>query len=166
MMVVLLFVRGLMAGFFKSGFSILAVVGGFYVATYYYDEVLDLVAHLAPDMKFSNVLSFVAVFLAVYLVIRILGSSLGKLINSGFFGNWDRILGGLLGLAKGVLMVSFLTVALTNLLPAESALLKNSKLRVYSIPICYGVVKLVPAKFRSDFLEKVDEKPRSAPAAK
>ncbi len=165
-LLVLLFVRGLMAGFFKSGFSMLAVIGGFYVATYYYDEVLDLVAHLAPDMKFSNMLSFAAVFLAVYLVIRILGSSLGKLIDSGFFGNWDRILGGVLGLAKGVLVASFLTVALTNLLPPESSLLRNSTLRSYSIPICYGIIKLVPEKFRREFLAKVDEKPQPPPTTK
>ena len=159
-----LFVRGLMVGFFRSSFSVVAVIAGFYVATYYYDEVLDLLSHLMPQLQFSNVISFAAVFLAVYIVLRLVGGSVTRLLNAGFFGKWDRFFGALLGLAKGVLVVSFITVALTNLLPEDSTLLKNSRLRPYSLPICRAVVQVVPAKFKTDFLNRVDSQ-KKEPAA-
>ncbi len=150
-----LFVRGLMVGFFRGAASIVSLVAGFYVATYYYEQVLDLLTHLAPNLEFANIISFVAVFLVIYLVLRVAIGSALRLLNPSFFGKWDRLLGALLGLGKGVLVVSFLTVSLIHLLPPESVLMKDSRLSPYSLPICRYIVRIVPAKFKEDFLQKV-----------
>ena len=154
LILIVLFVRGLMVGFFRSSFSVIALILGFYVATYYYDEVLDLLDHLAPNLPFSNIISFAAVFLVVYIVIRLVGASLVRLFNASFFGKSDKFLGALLGLAKGILLVSFITVSLTHLLPSNSSLLQKSRLKGYTLPICRAVVQVVPKKFKNDFLNK------------
>jgi len=155
-------IRGWMVGFLRGLFYILALVLGFYIATFYYAELLDLLSHLVPQLKFSNIISFAAVFLAVYIVVRIIGSSVLKLLNTNFFGKWDRFMGVLLGIFKGILVVSFLTAVLIKFLPAENSLLKKSRIKPYTVPICRTIVQVVPSKFKEDFLAKTKGPPQKS----
>jgi membrane protein required for colicin V production len=150
-----LFVRGLRGGFWRAIFSFLALVISFCVATFYYDKVWDLLTHLLPTLPFSNLISFLAVVMAVYIAVRLVGASVIGLLNANYFGKWDKLLGGLVGLGKGIVVVSFLILTLVKFLPADYPMLQKCQLKSYCLPICRGASLITPSKFNKDLLQRI-----------
>ncbi len=64
----------------------------------------------------SNVLAFVAIFIGVWVLSGFAGLLLGKLVQAAGLGWTDRLLGAVLGLARGLIIV-LLLVMLAGLTP-------------------------------------------------
>jgi membrane protein required for colicin V production len=111
LVLILTVVRGLMRGMVDTLFSlaawILAFVSGKWGAL--------LVAPLLPLGIESPAIRYFAGFAVVFLVVLIgvllLGHALASLVKAVGLGSADRLLGGVLGLAKGLVILIGLTLA-------------------------------------------------------
>jgi membrane protein required for colicin V production len=111
LVLILTVVRGLMRGMVDTLFSlaawILAFVSGKWGAL--------LVAPLLPLGIESPAIRYFAGFAVVFLVVLIgvllLGHALASLVKAVGLGGADRLLGGVLGLAKGLVILIGLTLA-------------------------------------------------------
>ena len=155
LILVVLCIKGLISGFWRGVFSFLALIISFYAATFYYDKVWDLMTHLMPTLPFSNLFSFLAVIMAVYIAVRLVGASGIRLLNANYFGRWDRLLGGLVGLGKGIVAVSFFLITMVKFLPADHPMLQGCQMKTYWSPICCTVTVITPTKFKKDLLQKI-----------
>ena len=160
-LIIFLSVRGVIVGFWSSIFSLLALILSFYVAAFYYDKVWDLLSHLLPTLQFSNLIAFLSVLITVYVAARLVSVSVIRLINANYFGKWDKPLGGLVGISKGVIVASFLILTLIKFLPVNHALLQTCQLKSYCFSICRVASLLTPSKFKQDVAEKICSPPKS-----
>jgi membrane protein required for colicin V production len=111
LVLILTVVRGLMRGMVDTLFSlaawILAFVSGKWGAL--------LVAPLLPIGIETQAIRYFAGFAVVFLVVLIgvllVGHALSSLVRAAGLGGADKVLGGALGLAKGVVILAGLTLA-------------------------------------------------------
>jgi membrane protein required for colicin V production len=110
-------VRGLMRGMIETLFSLAAWILAFVLGK----GGALLVAPLLPigieDHGIRYFAGFVVIFLVVLIGVLLLGHALASLVKTVGLGGADKVLGGVLGLAKGlVILVGFsLAAGLTSL---------------------------------------------------
>jgi len=101
-------------------------------------------ARMMPDSLgplLSNLLAFLAIFIGVWVVSGFLGLVLNRLVRAAGLGWTDRLLGAVLGLARGLLIV-LLLVMLAGLTPLpREPIWRNAFL---SAPLETGVTALKP----------------------
>jgi membrane protein required for colicin V production len=103
----------LMKGFVREIFSLLAYVGGYFMATKYQGTFASVLMESIPSKPIAKLLAFVA----IYIITAIIISLMGKIAKGMFFSGtdlsmFDRILGGLVGLARGVVILLAVTFPL------------------------------------------------------
>lgn len=117
LVVVLAVVRGLMRGLVDTLFSLAAWVLAFVMGKW----GASLVGPMLPGVMGSQAIryfaGFAVVFLAVLITVRLLSYAFTSMIKAVGLGTTDKVLGGVLGLAKGaVILVGFtLAAGLTSL---------------------------------------------------
>ena len=126
LIILLLFlIRGVWVGLVRQVASIAALILGFVAAGRYYQAVGTVLEHYLPS-RISFLLTYALLFLLVYLAIIALGFGLKKVMCVSLLGWFDRLMGGLFGLSKAVILSSVLFMALTGFLAASSPLLQRS----------------------------------------
>lgn len=150
-------VRGLFRGLVKEVSAIIGVLGGFYAAYTYYKLLANLLSGLIHDVSYLNILSFLIIFCGVLILVSVLGVIIKYLLNIAFLGWTDRIGGVVFGLAKGILIVSVLFIALTAFLPKGSAFIKNSVLAPHVSWVSENMASVVSQEMKQDFMNKLGE---------
>ncbi|HTX88803.1 MAG TPA: CvpA family protein [Bacteroidales bacterium] len=123
----LLLILGIRKGLIISLASLVALVLGIYAAVHF-SNYLDgiLLEHLKPSRTWLPILSFTVTFLIVVILVLLLGKALDKMADAMGMGIFNRILGGLFGLLKGVFLLSILFFILngfdrnSKLIPRET----------------------------------------------
>ena len=96
----------LMKGFVREIFSLLAYVGGYLMAVKYQGAVAQVLMESIPSKPIAKLISFVAIFIITSIIISLMGRVAKGLLWSGTdLSMFDRILGGLVGLARGVVIL-------------------------------------------------------------
>lgn len=100
-------ISGLRKGIIISLASLAALILGIWVAVHF-SNYLDttLMEHLKPSRKWLPILSFTITFLLVVLGVMIIAKVMEKIVDIVGLGLFNRIGGGIFGLAKGVILVS------------------------------------------------------------
>lgn len=119
-------VRGIFRGMIKELSAIVGVMGGFYFAFSYYDQMAKHLGRYITSPGYANIVGFLVLFVAVYLVISITGVIIKYLLNIAFLGWADRVGGAVFGGLKGVLIVAVMVVMLTTFLPKNPPALRDS----------------------------------------
>ncbi len=111
LLLVLTLVRGLIQGMVNALFSLAAWVLAFMLGKWGALLVAPLlpVAVEHPAIRYLG--GFTAVFLVVLIGVILLGHVLATLVKAVGLGGVDRMLGGVMGLAKGVVILVGLTLA-------------------------------------------------------
>ena len=120
---------GLISGAVKQLISLVAFVVGYIIACLYYQKVGEMLDSYLPMPSIRNVLAFVLLWVVVLIVARLLGSLLTSMLDKLFgLGYLNRLLGGILGLAKFALVLGTLVwfFSFTNLIGEEA--MQQSKL--------------------------------------
>lgn len=108
---VLFTLRGLSNGFIREIAGILSLLVGFWAARTFN---MQLVPHLTfihnPDLR--NLAAVVLLFIGGMLLVGILARLLKKLMALSFATWIDRLAGGILGLAKGILVWTLIIIVL------------------------------------------------------
>ncbi len=123
--------RGIWIGFIRQIASIMALILGFIVAGRFYGESADLVIPLIHSRQAGFLIAYCLIFLLVFFAVHLLGLGLKKVMNISLLSWFDRTLGGIFGLAKGIFVSSILFMALVAFMSDTSGIFKNSFLIPY-----------------------------------
>jgi membrane protein required for colicin V production len=102
-----------MKGFVREIFSLLAYVGGYLMAVKYQDTFARLLMESIPSKPLSKLIAFVAIYIITAIIISLMGKVASAMLWSGAnLSMFDRLFGGLVGLAKGVAILVAVTFPL------------------------------------------------------
>lgn len=128
--VVLLFLlfilRGTWIGFMQQLPVFVALVASYLLAGRYTDEVMPVVAGFIDNPKTVFFLGFFLLFILGSIFLFLLGKAMHLVMEVSLAGWFDRLLGLLLGGVKGVLVTSFLFMAVSSSLMSANELLQRS----------------------------------------
>jgi len=113
----LFFLLSYMRGMVKELFTLMGLVLGFMAGTWYAGALAGQLRPMLPDQEIADLLSFLLIMLGCYF----LGIFLGGV--SDFFrqepiGPFSRIMGGVIGLAKGLVMSLAVYWVIVNYIPS------------------------------------------------
>ena len=155
--VILLFflMRGLFRGFIREVFSIIGVVGGFYLGCAYYSEGAAYLTRWISSVPYPNVVSFLAIFIGVIVLANLSGLATKHLLNIIFLRWVDRFFGALFGAAKGIMIASMLLMASAAFFPEFGVLIKTSRLVRPVMRVSETIASLVPVQMKREFQGKL-----------
>lgn len=111
LILVLTVVRGLMRGMIDTLFSLAAWVLAFLLGKWGALMVAPLLPIGVENPAIRYFAGFMVVFLVVLIGVLLLGHALVSMIKAVGLGGADKVLGGVLGLAKGLVILIGLTIA-------------------------------------------------------
>jgi membrane protein required for colicin V production len=134
---------GIVHGIIRSVSSLVAILAGLFCAKHlepYISKVLALVHIKNPE----GLLGYLFVFFCIFVSIKILLLLLQKVTRATGLSPVDRILGGMLGLMKGLVITVLICTVFQVALPKDSAIIKNSKLVPAANKIASSAPGLIP----------------------
>jgi len=121
-------VKGFLNGFIISIATLAGLVLGFYGASHFSEFTAAL---LQNDMGLhsSNIklIAYIVTFVIVVVLIFLLGRFLTGIVKTAGLGIVNRLAGGMLGIAKGLLIASFLFLLISRIDPHGSLLTAEHK---------------------------------------
>lgn len=111
LVLVLAVVRGLMRGLVDTLFSLAAWILAFVMGKWGALMVAPLLPIAVENPAIRYFAGFTLVFLVVLIGVLLLGHVLASLVKAAGLGSTDKVLGGVLGLAKGLVILVGLTLA-------------------------------------------------------
>ncbi len=149
-------VSGIVRGFIRDLSSLVALFGGLILSKRYY----YLASRLFSFLKISDstgIFAYILVFIVIYVSIKLLAFALQHISKASGLSPLDRILGGLLGILKGVIIACVGITLLQMGLPKGSAILKHSHTRHYSNRIISHAKNVIPDSFYKRIRKITDE---------
>jgi membrane protein required for colicin V production len=144
------------SGFFHEAFGIAGLILGYLLAAWNYER---LAARYAPYLKGSmwlgEIAAFLVIFLAVVLVAGLAGRIVRHIVKEAGLSFVDRILGGALGLLRGILMVAVVLMSMAAFTPT-STWLEGSQLAPYFLVVGRAAIWVAPSELRSRFYQGLD----------
>jgi membrane protein required for colicin V production len=119
-------IRGIWIGFVRQISSLIAMLGGFLLAGYFDN---DFYRFLLPYFNNSNtafLITYIVLFVAFFFLIKLVGMGLKKVMDITLTPWFDRTVGGLFGVIKGVFFASLIFVVMTSYLSGSNKFLKKS----------------------------------------
>lgn len=101
---------GVLRGLVREVLSLVAWVAAFLVANLLAPETAKLLPQAMAGEEIRLLLSFVGVFIVVLIGLSVLAILASKLVKIVGLGPADRVVGGVFGLARGVLVVMILVL--------------------------------------------------------
>jgi membrane protein required for colicin V production len=139
-------IRALMRGFIREVMGLAGVVVAILVSAASYRPLGDFLQHISGvEGDFWHAVAFGLVLAVIFGIFVYLGRGLARLIHAGPFSALDRLLGGMVGLAKGILICYLLLNIMLLMTPfAVPKSLKESYLAPHVIRSGRYIVDLVP----------------------
>ena len=101
-------ISGLWHGFVREVLSLLAWIGALLLARVYSQDLAPLLGNWIDGAAMRQVLAFALLFIATLLLGALVNHLVAKLIDISGLKLTDRLLGGLFGIARGVVIVTVL----------------------------------------------------------
>lgn len=121
----LLIGRGIWLGLLRQVTGLLALYLGYFAAGRYHHLIAGLLEDVSRNPKVIFLASYVIMFILTYLVVMLLGKGLGYVMQMTITSWFDRVLGGLVGAAKAVIIVVVVHMILGTVLAPENRMLKT-----------------------------------------
>ena len=131
----LLVINGIRKGFILSLATLVALVLGIWAAIHFSGYMSNLLVKTVHSSRnWLSILSYVLTFLLVVIGVIIIAKLLEKVVKTVGLGIANRMIGGLFGLLKGILGVSFLLFILVRFDPKEILITHKTKEASYCYP--------------------------------
>ncbi|OGW18859.1 MAG: hypothetical protein A3K09_08025 [Nitrospinae bacterium RIFCSPLOWO2_12_FULL_47_7] len=142
-------------------FSLLAYVSGFYVASMFQNALAIYVSKVLTNHTGARVVSFILIFIGTVIIVSFVGKGVGRLFSAaGGLSFFNRVMGGVIGLAKGVAVLLAIMAPLELFPDLYHSLTKGSKISPYLESASKSMRKGVGVK--TDFRELVPTMPTMA----
>ena len=155
LVVLLNVVTAAMQGFFSEALTIAGLVVGYLVAAWQYRTLAEWFEKFLKNDWLAEILGFLVIFFAIVLLFGIAARIARWVMKESGLSGLDRFLGGLLGLAKGGLMVAVILMGMTAFAPA-SRLLEKSQLAPYFLVVGRAAIWVAPSELRARFYQGLD----------
>ena len=130
----------LMKGFVREIFSLLAYVGGYLMAVKYQDTLVRILIESIPSKPIAQLAAFASIYIVTAIIISLIGKiAKGILLSGTDLSMFDRLLGGVVGLARGVAIMVAITFPLKFFPEVSKKLTEDS----YTAPYLAKVLKFV-----------------------
>jgi membrane protein required for colicin V production len=146
--------RSFWTGFSRSVASFLGIILGFWVAIHHFSSISFKLSRWIQNEAWSSFISFTLIFFSVYLVFYIAGIVIQKIFKIVKLGWFDRLLGAIIGLAKGLILAGAIVFMLTIFLPSNSTLLRDSCLYPVLSRVAQVMGSVVPSHLKGRFMWK------------
>jgi membrane protein required for colicin V production len=123
----LLILRGIWLGFLKQITGLLALYLGFIVAGQHHDKIFPFLREISKNPKVVFFASYVILFIATYVVVMLAGKGLAYVMQLTVTSWFDKVLGGILGGAKALILVILMHMILTMVIPPDNTMLSTCR---------------------------------------
>lgn len=149
-------VKGLMQGLIREVMGLVGIVAGLFLGLAYYGQLAQLARQaLRIEAPWLDAVSFGVILLVVFALVVSLGALITSALAKMRLSPLNRLLGGALGLLKGVLLAYLLLNMLLLLMPfSPPQQLRSSLAAPYVISIGREVMSLAP----DDFIHTLQER--------
>jgi len=124
---ILFLIRGIVRGFVLEVTSIIGLIAGYLVAMFYLDRFSQLVLTYFPALPKSlvHIVGFLVLFILTNLLLKLVAHLVTRTLKLAMLGWLNRLLGGIFGLLKSMLVMSGL-VFILSFLPRFTPLLEKA----------------------------------------
>ena len=143
------------SGFFHEAFGIAGLILGYLLAAWNYERLAARYAPYLKSMWLGEIAAFLVIFLAVVLVAGLAGRIVRHIVKEVGLSFVDRILGGALGLLRGILMVAVVLMSMAAFTPT-STWLEGSQLAPFFLVVGRAAIWVAPSELRSRFYQGLD----------
>jgi membrane protein required for colicin V production len=123
--------RGLWVGVLRQITTLVALVVAYVIAGQYHDKLFPFLRGLTDNPHVVFWSSYVILFGITYVITMLFGKGLTKVIDLTVAGWFDKLLGGILGAAKAVVLIVLLNMVLSGVLAPENTMLRKCQLCPY-----------------------------------
>jgi len=131
LIIILLFtIRGLFRGFILELSTLIGLVIGYLAAITYIGFLSALLQSFIPSAPASvlNIISFSLIFIGINILLKLAANLVTKTLKFAMLGWLNRLLGGLFGFVKSILILS-IAVFLISLVPQSAEMFAHSGLQ-------------------------------------
>jgi len=143
-------VTAMMKGFVRELISLASVVIGLVVAALGYSRAALWFDDMTKSHEIALGLGFLILFLGTLLVGALVGMMASKLVKTAGIQGFDRFLGGLFGLVRGVLVDAILLMVLMAF-AIKPDVVRKSALAPYVTTSTRVIAVVMPANLRAQF---------------
>jgi membrane protein required for colicin V production len=137
-------VFSIMKGFVREIFSLLAYVGGYLMAVKYQGTLAGILMENIPSKPIAKLVAFAGIYIVSAIIISLIGKiSKGILWSGTDLSMLDRLLGAVVGLARGVIIMIAITFPLKFFPEVSKKLTEDS----YTAPYLAEVLNFVNQNF-------------------
>jgi membrane protein required for colicin V production len=137
-------VISMMRGLVKEILSLVSWVVALVVANLYGEALAELLPNMIPGHATRLIVAFIALFIAVKLLMMLLTMAVDAVIKAGGLSIADRGLGGLFGLARGVVIVLVAVLLCGMTAIPQQAFWKNALLRPLTETLARTAMPFLP----------------------
>jgi membrane protein required for colicin V production len=140
-------------GLVREIISLVALIGGFILAVFYYPVVGGKLVEFTRTDSLANFIGFLIIFAGCILIGVIAAFLVNRFIKAASLKWVDRLLGGVFGLLRGWAIASILVVALVAF-PIREGMIAQSALAPYLLAGARAAILLVPQTLKDKFNEQ------------
>jgi membrane protein required for colicin V production len=148
--IILSVVFGILKGFIRELFSLAFFIIAVVLSFLFYFEAGNLFLKQIKNRNIANFAGFILIFVSILIIGSLVTFVIKKLFVIGPLKSIDRILGGVFGLLRGVLISAILVFGLISF-PLDDQLVLKSRLSPVIIQTIEVFINLFPDKLKQKF---------------
>ncbi len=148
---------GLLMGMVKISLLILSPIAGFIISSYLYQPLAGSFEFISSNSSVQKLVAFITIFLAVFVIIAIAGWLIVKLLKKLHLNWFNRMAGGLIGLAVAFIFSGSILMALTAFELPSNKYLSESKLATLIYSATDYAITVAPGEFKEFYRRNRDE---------
>ena len=117
---------GVTRGFAREALAIVGWISAFLAANLLADSVSNAARNMIDDSTTRYLLGWAVTFIAILLLFGVIAAFISKQMRQPGFNLGNRLLGGVFGTLRGVIIVAAISIMLRAILPDDKEALLNS----------------------------------------
>jgi len=144
-------IQGLVKGFVRQAFSLIGLILAIIIAIRYHDLLARYLSKWIQHPAALTVISFVIVLAFVMLLFKLIGLAARAAISAIQVGWFDRLVGGVFGLARSVLLVAVLFAIFVMCTDKPTKPMIESSLTPRILEVSSIIAKFLPTRLYESY---------------